>query len=138
MNVRDIMSPAVLTLTEDQRLYHALQVMEEHRVRHVLVIDEDGLRGIVSDRDIKRQINAAFDTGSESENDRLAMLKPLHEIMTRNVITSGPDDDVQTVAEKMLHHRISAVPVVEDDAILGIVTTSDILELFLRLSKNET
>ncbi len=133
MKVRDTMDKMVRTLTGDHRLYHALQLMEEKNIRHVPIVDgADRLVGIISDRDIKRQLNAAYDTDSETINDRLLMLRRLADIMTTSVVTVMPSHNVRQAAACMLEERISAVPVVDEGGhVCGIVTTTDILRLFL-------
>ena len=133
MQVRDTMDKRVQTLTTDHRIYHALELMEERHIRHIPIVDEDGgLVGIVSDRDIKRQLNAAYDTKQETLSDRLLMLRPLTDIMTLNVVSVVPSDSIRLAAARMLDEKISAVPVVEKDKrVVGIITTTDILRLFL-------
>ena len=133
MLVRDTMDKLVSTLTGEHRLYHALELMEEKNIRHVPIVDEaDLLVGIISDRDIKRQLSAAYDTDKESASDRLLMLRRLSEFMTTEVVTVAPSDSVRRAAACMLEERISAVPVLDGGGhVCGILTTTDILRLFL-------
>ena len=133
MLVRELMDKMVQTLTPDHRIYHAVGLMEEHGIRHIPMVDEeDKLVGIISDRDIKRQLSAAYATDEESMTDRLVMLRGLEDIMTTTVVTVTPKDTIRMAAARMLEERISAVPVVDEDLhVCGIVTTTDILRLFL-------
>jgi acetoin utilization protein AcuB len=133
MLVRELMDKVVQTLTPDHRIYHAVGLMEEHGIRHIPMVDKDDrLVGIVSDRDIKRQLSAAYATDEESMSDRLVMLRGLEDIMTTAVVTVTPKDTIRMAAARMLEERISAVPVVDEDGhVCGIVTTTDILRLYL-------
>ena len=134
MKVSSLMTERVWTLERDKRLYHASAMMEEHGIRHVPVVDAEGhLVGIVSDRDIKRQINGAFDTENETEADRLNMLVPLGELMSTDVVVCTRDTEARAAARLLLNHHVSALPVLDPQTrkLEGIISTSDFLSHFL-------
>ena len=88
--------------------------------------DENRVIGIVSDRDIK-QVRVAidlFNVSLEEAEEEIVVA----DIMTRNVITVSPDTLLQKAAEIMMIHKIGALPVVEDDKIIGIITETDLLK----------
>jgi acetoin utilization protein AcuB len=133
MLVRETMNKMVATLSPTHRIYHAIQLMEHKSVRHIPIVDEeDVLVGIISDRDIKRQVSATYATEAETVTDRLLVMRTLGEIMTTSVVSVTPEDTIRQAALQMLEERISAVPVLDEgDHVCGIVTTTDILRLFL-------
>ena len=134
MKVSALMTEEVWTLDQEKRLYHASALMEEHGIRHVPVIDAEGrLLGIVSDRDVKRQINGAFDTEGETEEDRLNMLVPVGELMSTDVVVCTRDTEARAAARLLLNRHVSALPVVDPQTrkLEGIISTSDFLAHFL-------
>ena len=137
MLVSDYMTTNLLTLTPEHRVYHALELMEQNDIRHLPIVDagSNRLLGIVSDRDIKRHLNHSFDTDNEVLNDRLVMLTPLEEIMPTGLLTTAASEDLLNVLKTFLQHKISAIPVVKgsQDELVGLLTTHDLLELFMEL-----
>jgi len=128
------MSPVVLTLNPEHRLYHALEFMEERGVRHVPIVEEGALVGIVSDRDLKRNINAAYRTPQEEEADRMNMLRPLREIMTARLLVTQPNEPIAAAARRMVENKVSALPVLQSDGGLeGILTSNDLLRCLVDL-----
>jgi len=132
MLVRDFLTPGVITITPATTLPEAIRLARERGVRHLPVVEEGKLVGIVSDRDLK-QAMASPATGLEVHElkyllDRLAV----REIMTRAVITIEPTAPVEEAARLMVAERISALPVMDGDRLIGIVTETDVLNLFLR------
>ena len=134
MFVSESMTSKLITLTPAHRIYHALEAMETQDIRHIPIVKEgtQSLLGIVSDRDIKRHLNHSFDTDAEVLDDRLALLTPLQDIMSSEVITVSPEDDILETLRSFVHYKISAVPVVQEGTkeLVGILTSQDLLELF--------
>lgn len=110
--------------------------MHTHRIRRLPVLDRDGyLVGIVTEGDINRISDShVHDKRQYNLYHRVADL-PLRDVMTRNVVTVGPDDPVIVVAQLLLHHRIGGVPVVKEGRVIGVITESD---LFRRMVERET
>lgn len=123
------MSAEFASLRAKDRLDLADQIMQLGRVRHMPVLDASGrVVGIVSHRDLL-----------EASLSRLLALDPaarrtflgsveIGEVMTRYVETIAPDATLARAAERMLHHRIGCLPVVEPDGVMiGILTETDLL-----------
>ena len=135
MKVVDLMTPEPRCLGPDDRLYHALELMAAHRMRHVPIVDGEGrLLGMISDRDIKRELNAAFARQDESADDRMNMLRILGEIMTEDVLVCTADTEAHAAARMLVDHRVGALPVIagQTRAVVGIVCTIDFLEVLIR------
>jgi acetoin utilization protein AcuB len=134
--VRQIMQTDVITIHADDLAADAAQVMAEHTVRRLPVVDEDTcVIGIVTDSDV-REAEAADGARSSYEPGVEATWLAVGDIMTREVITIGPDATVGELAAMFVKHKIGGVPVVEPDPrfpkrqrLVGIVTETDIFAL---------
>jgi acetoin utilization protein AcuB len=128
------MSHDVFALGPRAKVLDAIDLMESERIRHVLIVDEkDRLCGIVSDRDLKRVL-AKRSSHSSIEH---ALGRPLSTIMTRNVRRLEPGATVSEAAEVMCREKISALPVMDEDEIAGVVTSEDLLWAFIEIDRGE-
>lgn len=116
-----------------QSLADALRLTREHRIRHLPVVQDGEVVGIVSDRDIRLAMPSPLTVADE---DRAAFLErtPVSAIMTREVISAGPLDTVEDAAKLFRRHRVGSLPVVDAaGGLLGILTETDILHVFAAL-----
>jgi acetoin utilization protein AcuB len=132
MLVRDVMETKVITASPHTTLPDALKLVAQRRVRHLPIVDADGdLVGIVSDRDLK-QAMASPATSLEAHELRFLLDRlQLDQIMTRTVVTIGPTSPVEEAARLMLQDKIGALPVLDEGKLVGIVTETDVLGLFV-------
>ena len=134
--VRQIMHTPVIAIDPDALAADAADLMDEHTIRRIPVVDGDGfLVGIVSDSDVleaetAESLHSAYEPGAEDEWLGVA------DIMTREVVTIGPDATVGELVTAMLRHRIGGMPVVEaaDESptrlrVIGMVTETDIFAM---------
>jgi acetoin utilization protein AcuB len=109
--------------------------MLKARIRHLLVTDEGGLLvGIVTDRDIRLNLPSQATSLSVWEINHLLTKLTVGEVMTRAVITVGPDREARDAAMLMLDHAIGALPVTDGGRLAGILTETDILRGFVWLT----
>ena len=123
MLVRNRMSRPAVTVRQDADFQKALALMQEKKLRRLPVVDDDGqLVGIVVERDLlvaaMRYLQSRVEVG---------------DVMSRNVVTVGPDADLNEVARTMLERKIGGLPVVEHGRLVGIITESDIFKRFVEL-----
>jgi acetoin utilization protein AcuB len=131
--IKDIMQRDVVTVTPDTRFPQVLRLLQPRGFRHVPVVDNETLVGIISDRDIKQAMVSLAGAGAAgAELERARERLTASEIMGRTVTTIGPMDTVEEAARLMATQKISALPVTEDGRLVGIVTETDVLELFVR------
>jgi acetoin utilization protein AcuB len=102
-------------------------------VRHLPVLDGDRLVGILSDRDLKRAMASSATSLSVHELNYLLERVQVREFMTRAVITVGPARPIQDAARVMLVEKIGALPVMDGERLIGLVTETDMLRLFVRM-----
>jgi CBS domain-containing protein len=129
MIVREIMTPEPYAVSATSSVRHALRMLAEADVRHLPVVEDGSLVGIVSDRDLRSFGTIGPDAFEQPEAARRALAQPVTEIMSSSVVTVNPESDVAEVIDLMIEHKIGAVPVVEADStrLVGIVSYVDAL-----------
>jgi acetoin utilization protein AcuB len=120
VQVREAMSRRVATVTPGTDVLTALRLLRNKGIRHLPVVEDGALVGIVSDRDLK-----------PASRDHDLARRLVRDVMTTTVRWARPDDDLIAAARQMLAWKISALPVVEHQRVVGIVTTTDCLETML-------
>ncbi|MCB1172967.1 MAG: CBS domain-containing protein [Leptospiraceae bacterium] len=132
ITVREYMTKDPVCVAETDSLLTVCHRMEGDKFRHMPIVNEARqVVGMLSERDL-RNLRAALDIlreGIESEHGQLAV----GEIMSRHVVSTTADTSLAQAAREMNAHRIGALPVVEDDALIGIVTYTDVLKAFIDL-----
>ncbi len=126
--VRSIASRPVITIAADAPAREAGEIMRAEKIRHLPVLDAEGrLAGIVTDRDLRQVI---FDPSIRERlgaaADALAGVL-VREVMTWGAVTVHPDSDVRDAALLMHELKISALPVVDNGGVVGIVTAHDLV-----------
>lgn len=123
MKAAAAMTRNVICIHPGDSLEEAYRLMGEWSIRHLPVVDEGEVVGILSDRDVLRVLHVA--DGTEQ-----VPAMPVREVMTRHPYHCVPTSSISYVAGLMLDHRLDAVPVLHADGRLaGIVTSTDLLEL---------
>jgi CBS domain-containing protein len=109
----------VVTIAPEQTIREAIDLLVRHNIGAVVVVDAAlNPVGIVSERDIVRQLARQEDLFDE----------PVSAIMTRNVITAMPQDDLISVANTMTEKRIRHLPLVDQGKLVGIISIGDVLK----------
>ncbi len=137
MLVRDIMTTDITTLREDEALLDATLLLARGGFRHIPIMSGSGLVGIVTERDVKHYTPSILSGIPPEEYNRLMETTPLSKIMRRNPVTIEPGKTVYEACQMLYDHRIGCLPVVESGELKGIITTTDMLSLALRLLKEK-
>jgi CBS domain-containing protein len=125
--VRDIMAQNPATLGRNETLDLAEAIMNLGRIRHMPVLDDGKLVGIVSQRDLFRSaLIAALGFGRKVTSALVKTIR-IKEVMTEKVITISPDASIKDAARLMMDKKIGCLPVVEGDRMVGLVTETDML-----------
>jgi acetoin utilization protein AcuB len=131
MRVRDIMTPYPVTVPPDTTVVDARRLMEERRIRHLLVTTENRLVGIVTDRDIRLNLPSPATSLSVWELNYLLAKLTVEQVMTKSVIVVDPDRDAAEAASILVAEKIGALPVIYGGQLVGIVTETDFLGAFV-------
>jgi acetoin utilization protein AcuB len=126
MYVRNWMTRPAITLPEHTKAIDALELMQVRRIRRLPVLREGSLVGILTLADLQAVLGI-----QEHRRGRADVC--LGDIMTREVSTVSPDDPLERASRLMLEQEISGLPVVEDGAVVGIITESDVFGAFTRI-----
>lgn len=130
--VADLMSRSVKTLARNDKLSIADTLMRAARIRHLPVVDEGRVVGIVSQRDLFfNALVRALGFGSAAR-DRMLDSIVVKEVMTEDVVTTTPDVEVRVAAKVMVDRKIGCLPVVDAEALVGILSESDIVSAVAR------
>jgi len=117
VQLREIMTPAVVTAAADADLLRIARLMRDHSVGSVVLCDPEGEpAAMVTDRDL-----AVRALAEERPFD-----EPVAEHASRPLVTGEPDMDLEEAAALMVQHRVRRLPVVEQGSLVGIVTLDDI------------
>ncbi len=131
MLVRDAMTRSPITVSPDTRLPEIAGLMRQHKIRRVPVLDDGKLVGIISQSDVTAAMPSVASTLSRWESDSLLDKLQAKDFMTSPVYATSPDCALEDVASFLIEKRIGAVPVLDDAALVGIVTESDIFRVFV-------
>jgi len=124
--IREVMTPVVETLRRNDQLAIADDLMGSRRIRHLPVLDEDGLLcGVVSQRDLFRGALAKALGYGETAQKKLHSMLLVKEVMSTEVVTIGPHEPLANAARLMIENKIGCLPVVDGETLLGIVTETD-------------
>jgi acetoin utilization protein AcuB len=133
MMIRELMTGGPITVRPETSVQQARDLLAKERIRHLPVTGPGRvLAGIVTDRDIRLNLPSRATTLSAQEITHLLSRLTVGEIMTRSVITIGPDRPAREGAQLMLDHKIGALPVLDDGHLIGIITETDIVRAFVR------
>ena len=127
------MSANVLTMDVSDPTSKAFRLMQRKQIRHVPVTSKEKLVGIVSDRDLRKAFmrDRIEDMGDDETQLKHIHRSELREVMSDHVQTISPFAGLVEAAARMVEFRIGALPVVDSDELLGIITETDLLRAFV-------
>ncbi len=126
-NVREIMTADPLTLEPEMTVLKALEMMNQVWIRHLPVCKDGKVVGMLSDRDLRNFEMQDWVSAVSTEKVREYLAMPVSTMMSTEVKAVGPNATTSDAASMILSAEISALPVVDDGKIVGIVTTDDLL-----------
>lgn len=129
--VADWMSTPAVSIPPTATLVEAQQLMEERGVRRLPVVQDGRLVGIVSRGDLRAAQPSEATTLSAYEWRALMSPISIADCMQRRLITVGPDEPVLRAAQQMLTYKVSGLPVVDGDRLVGVITESDLFRLLI-------
>jgi acetoin utilization protein AcuB len=139
MSARDLMTPNPVTVTPQASVAEVWDLMRELEIRHVPVVENGALVGMLSDRDLAQFDIARLLTLEGAETLRHALGMPVVKVMSSDVIFVSPETELNEVVELLVEHKVGAVPVVQFDSreVVGIVSYIDVLRAVRDLLEEE-
>ncbi|MCS4542300.1 MAG: CBS domain-containing protein [Euryarchaeota archaeon] len=122
MEIREAISKPPITIDKDANLSHALEIMKKNNISRLIVIENGKLVGIITEIDIAKKLGSS--KAGKVSSERLHVSAA----MTEKPITISLNSSISEVAQLMLEHRISGLPVMDNDKIVGIITRSDLIK----------
>ena len=134
MLVRSKMTSNVITASPETTLADALKLTRGNRIRHLPVVENNRLVGLVTDRDLRLAMPPvwASDTDHALLRDALTT-KQVCDVMVTQIITTAPNTPIENAARLLYEHRIGCLPVLDGEEMVGIITETDLLRAFVEL-----
>lgn len=127
--VRELMTSGVVTIGMDSTLREAQAIFNERRFHHLVVVENEQPVGVLSDRDLLKQLSPFVGVRmNERAQDIATLNKRVHQFMTRRLISIGPDASLAEAAKLFIRQRVSCLPVIDGAGkLVGIITTRDLI-----------
>jgi CBS domain-containing protein len=129
MTVNQILSTKgkeVFSIVSSITVFEALKIMGERNIGAILVIEDEILKGILSERDYARKIVLKDKSSKETS---------VSEIMAQEVVTVKPSDNLDFCMELMSKRRIRHLPVLENEKVIGLVSIGDVVKAIIEVQK---
>ena len=129
MKVADSMTREVMTLAPEQSLRDAMMLIQRHRIRHIPIVVDGSVTGMITDRDIRKATPSIHSGATEEEYERVLSETPVSAVMTRDPATVTPQTSIKEVAGLMVQRKYGALPVVDEGRLVGIISQIDLLRV---------
>ena len=126
MIVQNAMTKNVITVKPETSVSQAAKTMNENRISGVVVVEDERVVGILTERDI---ISKIVSQGKDASSLRVG------EIMSKPVKTIAPETDLEEAATIMVRSKIKRLPVIENQKLAGILTSADIVSFYIDADK---
>lgn len=129
--VSQIMSTELITLDLSQSLYDAERLFKKHNIRHLPVVDGKKLIGVLSYSDLLKISYADLTENEENVSEVVYDMYTIQQVMAKVPISVEPETSIKEVAEVLADQSFHSIPITDGEELVGIVTTTDLLNYFL-------
>ncbi len=133
MFVKIWMQQDIISVTSNTTIAEADMLLQDHSFRHLPVVEQGELLGIISGTDITRAMPSTIDASLSPEDKMMLSQAKVSMFMAETPVTTTPLASLESVALQMSTYKIGAVPVLESNTLAGIITESDILRAFAEI-----
>ncbi len=131
--ISTIMTAEVITLETKDSLEKAEHLFKKHNIRHIPVVANKGLVGMLSMNDLLR---VSFADGAYREEEDISSslyeMFTIPQLMRNRLTTVSPDNSIREVAEFFVESEYHSIPVVKEESLVGIITTTDLIQYLLK------
>lgn len=132
--VSAIMIKDVVTLTISDNLESAEKLFKKHKIKHIPVVSEKVIIGLLSYTDLMQiSISETSNDDNNSVDSVVYNMFTIEQVMAKNVVTVSSKTSIKRVAEILAEREFHALPIVDEGMLVGIVTTTDLLNYFIKL-----
>ncbi len=136
MKISLIMTRDVVTVKTNDSIQTICEIFNNFEFRHILVLENQKLVGVISDRDLLKVLSPFLGTPSENKRDTIALNKKVHQIMSKIITTIDAKTSIEQANDLLLENDISCLPVISpQDNVEGIITWKDILKFYMKQSQ---
>jgi len=131
MKVKDLLDQKgydILSADPTDSVLDAISKMADHNIGALLVMKDDELLGIISERDYRNKIILK---GRRSKDT------PVSDIMSDQIVCVKPTDNINLCMQLMTNKKIRHLPVIDDDAVVGVISIGDVVKAVIKTQKNE-
>ncbi|WP_406682934.1 CBS domain-containing protein [Seonamhaeicola sp. MEBiC1930] len=133
VQVSVIMTKNIISLTRSDYLEHAESLFKKHKIRHIPVVEDKAIIGMLSYTDLMRISVAETTDGDDNCIESVVYnMFTIEQVMAKHVVTVNSHASIKHVAGLLAEGEFHALPVVEDNILVGIVTTTDLLNYFIK------
>lgn len=134
MAVRDFMTKNLITVTPQDPIFDAVDLMKEHDIHRLPVLKNDQLVGLITEGTIQAAMPSSATSLSIHETNFLLNKTTVQDVMVKKVATIAPDALLEEAISLMRAKKIGVLPVVKDEQLQGIITNNDIFDAFLKIT----
>ncbi|MBL4724483.1 MAG: CBS domain-containing protein [Lutibacter sp.] len=131
--VSKIMTKKLITLNLTDDLYKAEKLFKEHHIRHIPIVEDEHIIGMLGQSDLERiSFLDSFDAKENKIDNAVYKMLSIGQLMIKNPIKINSSISIKLVVEILAKNEFHVLPVVENEILVGIVTTTDILNYLLK------
>lgn len=128
MKLQEFMTKNVVSVEPDDTLAQVKEIFDNTRFHHLLVVEKNRLLGVISDRDLLRNISPFVGSMHETSRDVSTIKRRAHQIMSHHPITLAPEASLGDAVKIFQQHSISCIPIVDEhNHPVGIISWRDLL-----------
>lgn len=132
MSVKDYMTKEVISISPEESVAHAADLMRDKGLRRLPVIEKGQLVGLVTEGTMADASPSKATSLSIYEMNYLLNKTKIRDIMIRQVVTVEPDASLEDAIYEMMTYKVGVLPVVQNNQVVGIITDRDVFKAFLR------
>ena len=133
MLVLDYMTTELVTVQETDTLLDATMFFVRSTFRHLPVVRGRQLVGVITERDVKQYAPSVLSGISAEDYNSIMETTPISRVMARSPITVRPEQSVLEAAKLLYAKRLGCLPVIQDNELVGIITTTDMLKVLAQI-----
>ena len=138
LRVRDRMTVAPYTIGPNDSLQAAIDIIRNHEIRELPVVQDGILIGIITDRDLRQMAPSYPFCRDEKEIRHYTENLKVFSAMTANPLTVSPDAPLVKAAKLLNTYRVTSLPVIDGERLAGVISVTDVLKTFIELCEEET
>lgn len=132
MSIKKMMTTRLITAAPTDTVGRLSKIFATLPIHHVLVVEADKLIGVVSDRDVLRNISPFVNTKAEEAKDTFTLSRQAKQIMSKKPVTIRVDRPVREAGKLMLEKKVSLLPVVdENEQLIGVLSWKDVMRFIV-------